>query len=341
MYQPKMYQPKMYQPKMHQPKMHEPKMHHRRFCLWMALAVVGGLALPLTGRGRPDTEQVRVEMRNILYHFTDRIAVHIIRLQGSLVPTRAQSIPVFDDKESFAVALKSAEISISTDALANVLNDHVFASAEAPLKKLTIATRGNVLRIKGQLHSRDDIPFETEGTLTATAEGQIRVHVQKIKAAHLRVKGIMDLLGVKMADLVKANNVAGVRIEENDLVLDPSRILPPPRIQGRISAVRVQGNQIVQTFGGGSALGANEPGNYMSYRGAQLRFGKLTMSDTDLVLIDLDPRDPLDFYLDHYKDQLVAGYSKTTPQFGLRVFIPDFNKLRRSARAQRGPAPRR
>jgi len=79
----------------------------------------------------------------------------------------------------------------------------------------------------------------------------------------------------------------------------------------------------------------------MSYRGAQLRFGKLTMSDTDLVLIDLDPRDPLDFYLDHYKDQLVAGYSKTTPQFGLRVFIPDFNKLRRSARAQRGPAPRR
>ena len=59
------------------------------------------------------------------------------------------------------------------------------------------------------------------------------------------------------------------------------------------------------------------------------------MSDTDLVLIDLDPRDPLDFYLDHYKDQLVAGYSKTTSQFGLRVFIPDFSKLRRPGRAQR------
>jgi hypothetical protein len=79
----------------------------------------------------------------------------------------------------------------------------------------------------------------------------------------------------------------------------------------------------------------------MSYRGAQLRFGKLTMGDTDLVLIDMDPRDPLDFYLDHYKDQLVAGYSRTTPQFGLRVFIPDFNKLRLPARAKRGPARRR
>jgi hypothetical protein len=70
------------------------------------------------------------------------------------------------------------------------------------------------------------------------------------------------------------------------------------------------------------------PGNYMSYRGAQLRFGKLTMADSDMVLIDKDPKDPFDFYLDHYQDQLVAGYSKTTRQNGLRVYMPDFNKLR-------------
>jgi hypothetical protein len=65
----------------------------------------------------------------------------------------------------------------------------------------------------------------------------------------------------------------------------------------------------------------------MAYRGAQLRFGKLTMSDTDLVLIDMDPQDPFDFFLEHYKKQLVAGYTKTTPDFGLRVFMRDFNKV--------------
>ena len=46
-----------------------------------------------------------------------------------------------------------------------------------------------------------------------------------------------------------------------------------------------------------------------------------------MSLIDADPRDPFDFYLDPYKDQLVAGYSKTTPQDGLRIYMPDFNKL--------------
>ena len=66
----------------------------------------------------------------------------------------------------------------------------------------------------------------------------------------------------------------------------------------------------------------------MAYRGNRLQFGKLLMTDTDMVLIDPDPRDPFDFYLDHYKDQLVAGYSKTTPSFGLRVYMVDFNKLK-------------
>lgn len=51
------------------------------------------------------------------------------------------------------------------------------------------------------------------------------------------------------------------------------------------------------------------------------------MSDTDMVLIDMDPNDPFDFYLEHYKEQLVAGYTKETPSFGLRVCMRDFNKL--------------
>jgi len=106
--------------------------------------------------------------------------------------------------------------------------------------------------------------------------------------------------------------------------------------QGRVTDVRFKGNEIVQTFGGeaeGKGL-QQQSGNYMAYRGAQLRFGKLTMSDTDMVLIDMDPQDPFDFYLDHYKEQLVAGYTKTTPEFGLRVYMRDFDKLQNRKRSK-------
>lgn len=47
----------------------------------------------------------------------------------------------------------------------------------------------------------------------------------------------------------------------------------------------------------------------------------------------MDPQDPFDFYLDRYMQQLVAGYTRETPTFGLRVFMRDFNKLGRTKNA--------
>jgi hypothetical protein len=65
----------------------------------------------------------------------------------------------------------------------------------------------------------------------------------------------------------------------------------------------------------------------MAFKNNRIRLGKLVMNDTDLILIDMDPKDPLDFFLDHYKEQLSAGYSKLMPDSGLRAYIKDYNKL--------------
>ncbi len=280
----------------------------------------------------PNATGVQVQMRNVMYHFTSNISVHIRRLHGQLLPIKGD-LPVFDDKESFTLQIGSAEIAMTPDSLANVLNSYVFAEHDAPLKDVSIRTaNGGRLKIQGKLHKKGGINFEAEGKLSPTSDGKIRLHTEKMKALHVPVKGIMDLLGVKIADLIKSGKVRGVRAENDDLILDPATFLPPPHISGQVTAVRVEHNNILQVFG---SLGVNMPmqvsaRNYMAYRGSQLRFGKLTMTDTDMVLIDMDPKDPFDFYLDHYKEQLVAGYTKETPSFGLRVFMRDYNKLRQS-----------
>jgi hypothetical protein len=279
------------------------------------------------------TKTVQVEMKNIMYHFTPQIVVHIARLKGALAPTREDSIPIFDDTHSFKLAIDSAEISITTDAMANLLNHYVFAAKGAPLKDLNLTMQSNNLKVKGKLHSKDDVSFEVETSIDTTREGQIRLHAKKIRAAHLPVKGFMDLFGIELADLINTRKVAGVRTEGDDLILNPEEILPPPHIEGRVTQVRIEGDRIIQIFGAGSPR-TTGAGNYMAYRGHQLRFGKLTMIDTDMILIDMDPRDPFDFYLDHYKDQLVAGYTKITPGFGLRVFMRDFNKLPKPGASQ-------
>lgn len=270
---------------------------------------------------------VRAEMRNVMYHYTEPIAVHITYLKGELRPTQQGGMPIFDDPNSFALSIESARMSIATDALANVMNQFALASPDAPMKGLSITPSGGKLKIKGRLHSKGNVPFESEGSLSVTPGGEIRIHTEKLKAGHVPVKGLMDLLGESIAKLIDTRKVRGLRAENNDLLINPAELFPPPHIHGSLRAISIVGNQIVLEYGVQAALSAKVSGNYMAYRGAQLRFGKLTMSDTDLVLIDMNPQDPFDFYLAHYRDQLVAGYTKTTPSFGLRCYFRDYNKL--------------
>jgi hypothetical protein len=284
----------------------------------------------------PDAHAVQVAMKNVMYHFSEPVAVHIIRLQGQLTPTNSSDIVFFDDKNSFTLVLASAEIAISCESLAQVLNQNVFSSPNAPIKNLSIESKNNQLIIRGKLHQKGDISFETTGALSPDSDGRIRLHADHVKAAHLPVKGLLDLLGVDLARLVNTNAVHGITVEKDDLILDPEQILPPPHIRGKVTSVRLRGNDIVQVFGKprSSNFAVQQSGNYMAFGRGELRFGKLTMHDADLIMIDMDPRDPFDFYLDHYQEQLVAGYTKSTPEFGLRVHTRDYDKLKNHPESQ-------
>src|SRR5215471_11491799 len=143
--------------------------------------------------GDKEGKAVRVQMRNVMYHFRDDITVHIRRLGGELEPVGDHSMPVFDDKESFVLRIKAAEVAIRTDSMARILNDNVFARNDSPVKDVAITIDKNRLKIAGKLHSKGDVHFSTEGELSATDDGKLRIHVEKIEALHLPLKGLMDL----------------------------------------------------------------------------------------------------------------------------------------------------
>ncbi len=283
-----------------------------------------------------ENHPVEIAMKNVMYHFTDHIAVHIIQLQGHLLPAKPGTVVFFDDKNSFILAMASAEISISCSDLARVLNENVFSASDSPIKDIGIERKNNQLIIRGKLPQKAGVSFETAGTISAERDGRIRLHTEHVKAARLPVKGLLDLLGIDLARLIDTKNIHGVAVDKDDLLLDPQLILPPPRIQGKVTAVRIQGNDIVQVFGDkpSSNFAARQTGNYIAFRHGEMRFGKLTMHDADLIMIDMDPADPFDFFLDHYQEELVAGYTKSTPEYGLRTYTKDYNKLRRRTSKQ-------
>lgn len=279
-------------------------------------------------------------MRNVMYHFTESVAVHIRSLNGALLPRGKNEFPIFDDKQSFILRIDNADITITSADLANVMNSYVFAAPHNVLSGISVNFENGKMKIKGRLHQKGDIPFETDGSLSLTPDGKIRMHSETIKALHIPVKKFMEALGIDISDLIKNGKVPGVQSEGDDLILDVQKLLPPPQMQGHLTALRVEGNTIVLTFGGSDAKPVKflQTGNYMYYSKNRLRFGKLTMADADLALIDMDPNDPFDFYLDMYKEQLEAGYSKITSTFGLHTYVKDFNKLNKSKSAKQKPS---
>lgn len=277
---------------------------------------------------------VQVQMNNVMYHVGGNAAVHLRRLGGELVPTKPDGIPVFDDKNSFSMRVAAATMAISPQSMASVLNQFVFDGKNSPIKDVSIQLENNLMKVKGKLHNKADVSFETDSSVSVTDDGKIRLHAEKIRALHLPAKGLMDLFGVEIADLIKNGKVDGVTAEKDDLIIDPEKVFPPPKIQGHLTAVKLTDGNIVLTFGSPQQYkwAKVNAQNYMWYHGNRLQFGKLTMHDTDLLLIDPDPRDPFDFDLDNYKEQLMAGESKTTATFGLRTTMVDYNKLKKSKR---------
>jgi hypothetical protein len=287
---------------------------------------------------------VEAEMRHVLYHVDDRVVLQIDYLRGALVPT-TKAPPWFDDPGTFGIAVDSGEVEISPASLTALLNRYTFNYKGTPLKHLEVGIEDGMLTQKGTLHKGVDLPFTIRAEVSVTPDGRLRLHPTSVKVLGIGVKGLMRTFGLELESLVKVQQGRGVEIEGDDFILAPSGLLPPPRIDGRLTAVRLLPDAIAQTFGGstreghGEKLHPSHPSarNYMFYRGRVLRFGKLTMEDADLQIVDADPDDPFDFSLAHLNQQLVAGESRNQEDFGLVTTWPDYGDMVRKERERVAP----
>ena len=151
-----------------------------------------------------------------------------------------------------------------------------------------------------------------------------------MKALKIPISGLMEAFGVEVDNLIKSGKVPGVEAQENDLIFDLERMLPAPQIEGKVTNVRVEPSTIVYTLASDPSSGRDERadlrksmpklrGNFMVFRGNRMEVEKFAMEDCDIVMMDMDPGDPMDFFLDRYKEQLAAGYLKIATNAQVRA----------------------
>ena len=312
------------------------------YLLAIVMAARAGTAIPQVGHSRQpvaaSVNPTQVAMQNVDFYVDPEIVLHIHRLRGT-IRSKTGGPVVFDDKRSLVIHLATGEVGLTASDITALLNKYVFAYKGAPLTKLRVTIAGSQIVLTGTLHKVAALPFAIRAEVSATPDGHIRMHPVQTRIVGLGVTRLMHGLGMSLQGLVDLSKARGASVRGNDIFLSPDSILPPPTIEGRVIAVRIEGNEMVQTFGGENTpaqLSIPDPSqhNFMLYRGGTLRFGKLSMVDAEMQIVDLDPADPFKFNLDRYSSQLVAGYSRTLPDLGLEVYMRDIDKVTDAASAR-------
>ncbi|NUO65576.1 MAG: hypothetical protein HOQ12_16360 [Gemmatimonadaceae bacterium] len=290
---------------------------------------------PADHSGEPVARLLWLDMRNVDLHIDATHALRIRRLRGEAVPSHSDAPAVLDDESSFTVRVTSGTVALSGDALSALLNEHVFGYKGSPLRNLRVRTSGTQLVQRGIMHKGVDIPFEMTASVSLEPDGRVRLHPTKTRILGVDGEKLLHALGLHLDRLLDLSGARGASVKGDDLFLEPTKILPPPAITGRLASIRVEGDELVQEFErlpddsvfDGYARPDSAARNYIFFRGSQLRFGKLLMTDTDLQIVDADERDPFDLYLKEYNKQLTAGTSRTLPNLGLRVLMPDYRAV--------------
>jgi hypothetical protein len=284
-------------------------------------------------------------MRNVALHVADGVVLDARSLEGEFVSRVPGEPPVLDDPQSYTLRIRAADLSMNAASLTRLLQAQTLDSKASPIRDVRVTIEDGVLRATGKLHKGVSVPFSMTAAVSAAADGSLRLHATKLKAVGVPVKGLLDLLGLDVGELMKMPPDSGIRADGDDLLLDTAAMLPPPRTEGRLQTVAIAGDRLVMRMIGPGApppRPATRPlpaaRNYLYFFGGRIRFGKLTMTDADMQLIDADPGDPFDFSPGHYEAQLIAGYSRNTPRKGLQVFMPDYAKVAANGRQLKAPA---
>jgi hypothetical protein len=275
-----------------------------------------------------------ITMQNVDFHAAEGVVLRIRRLAGEMRPVK-NGVVDFDDINSYVIDVKSAEVGLTGPDLTNLMNHFVFAYKGSPLSHLRVTIQDGELRQTGTLHKGVDIPFDMVANVSLTPDGRIMLRASRVRILGVNGLALMKALGLSLEKMMDLSHANGVSVKGNDLVLDGISLLPPPRVRGRLSDVRIVGDRLVQTIGQLSDSLAQRQSidpsmtNYMLYRGGTLHFGKLFMTDAEMFVVDADPSNAFDFDNPNYHRQLIAGHSRTLPDLGLEVWMPDASSLAR------------
>lgn len=270
---------------------------------------------------------INLYAHHVLFQRGPNFRVYMLWLRGQLRRTQPDVTASFDHPASFSLDIDAGVLHANIADINHFLK--VSKMPGSPLKDVSISGDGNQIKLTGTLHKGVPLPIEMTGTIAPANGNDIRVHISKISVLKIPVKGLLGDLHLTAASLMHPEVSSGIQVSGNDLLLDPQKLFPAPHIRGRLKTVRIVNPDLEEIYGDAEkeATEVAQWHNFLRLRGGTLDFGKLTMHNVDLVMIDLTNDAWFDLDLSRYQEQAVNGYTLITPQDGLQIFMLDWDKI--------------
>jgi hypothetical protein len=270
----------------------------------------------------------RIYAHNLMLRKGPDFRIYVRWLNGEMRRTKKSVNPSFDEPESFILEVQRGIIHANIGDISHYLNTG--AVSGSPLTNISLTGSGNQISLHGTIHKLHiPLPVGLDGTLSPAPDGRIHLHVDRLSLLKLPVKGLLGDFHVSIADLMGKTSISGIEASQNDIYLDTQKLLPAPHIHGTLTRVRVMNPDIEVMYGDAQndAARTEQWHNFLALKGGTLDFGKLTMHNVDLIMIDASKDAWFDLDLVNYQAQLVNGYTRMTAQAGLEIFMPDLDEL--------------
>lgn len=310
---------------------------------WKALGAVALVASVLSGcgltgpastarksqgsdyNGPPQGSVTQFYTRNVVYRVDADIVVGMPDLNADVQVIRPNQPFIPANVNDFVVNIHTGHLTMDDASMAAIFNKYAFNYPGSPLTDLKITNQEGKVIMSGTLHKGLPIPFSMEGTLTGHGDGKLVLKPTSVKSAGIPVKGLMDVLGLEMANLINSK-AAGVLIDGDNIVIDPSKLLPPPAINGYAVGAEVHKGQVTMLFDDQVRrptpdLPENAQ-NFILMWGGNILINNHVIMDAKLEEIDLTPQDPMFFYMPVYREQLAAGFVVADHGFTI-AYLPD------------------
>lgn len=277
----------------------------------------------------PEGRSVSMRLQNVRFKWSPRVYIDCTDMAVRAVPVNHEAVD-FDDLASFVLALQQSSVLLRPSVLEGMLNESVFNYPESKLRDLKVQLgqedKGWAVRMTGKVDMVTWIPFSMVAYLTVDhATNTLVMNIDRMKVfGFLPATKLVRLGPFQLEKIITMPPNRSLMISGNKIMVKPFALFPPPRVTGTVSNVTVGAEGIRLTFAG-KAIPAPQldARNYVYLRGGRATFGHFCMLDTDILILDQNPRTPFNFSLANYQSLIPRSRLDIHDLRSVRVTMPD------------------